>query len=245
MSLELASHAPFKAARARFAEQGRTQLAPVLGEDALGRVRRAIEDLPRWTLVTRLAGKHLDLDAAAMEALPAAQKAEFTRQVAAAAEAGFTYLYETYPIYDKAHAGVLRAESPALADLFDLLNSDTFLDPMRELTGAHDIAFADAQLTRYRAGHFLSTHDDGVAGKNRVAAYVLSLSERWQQSWGGTLDFLDASGTCTARFTPRPNTLSLFSVPQPHEVTPVRPRIRAARYSVTGWLRRGEDPGPA
>jgi len=232
------------AGQARLSRDRRGALPGLLDAASLEQLRAETDDIPRWTLVTRLGGQHINLDAAAMETLPSAQRAEFDRRVAAEAAAGFQYLYETFAIYDKWHAGVLREEAPAFADLFEFLNSDAFLGPMREILGAPDIAFCDGQLTRYRAGHFLTTHDDAVAGKNRVAAYVLSLSEGWQEEWGGNLEFYDSAGGLETRLVPRLNTLSLFKVPQPHAVTKVRGDIGAKRLSVTGWLRRGEDPGP-
>ena len=134
--------------------------------------------------------------------------------------------------------------APVLATLFRAINAPPFLDAMRAVLDAPDIRFADGQLTRYRAGHFLTTHDDGIEGKNRVAAFVLTLSEGWQDDWGGVLEFSTRDGHDLARFVPRGNTLSLFKVPQPHEVTPVAPQVNAHRISVTGWLRTGEDPGP-
>lgn len=232
------------AARKRLSQDRRAALPDLLDAASLQHLRTGIAEMPRWTLVTRLGGQHINLDAAAMEALPAAQRAEFDRRVAAEAAAGFQYLYEAFAMYDKWHGGVLRDESPALADLFDFLNGDDFLAPMREILEAPDITFCDGQLTRYRAGHFLTTHDDAVSGKNRVAAYVLSLTEGWQEDWGGNLEFYDASGGLETRYVPQLNTLSLFKVPQPHAVTKVRGDIGAKRLSITGWLRRGDDPGP-
>ncbi|WP_323761860.1 2OG-Fe(II) oxygenase [Maricaulis sp.] len=222
----------------------RAQLPQALAADAHADLLSAVNAVPRWTLVTRLGGRHLDLDAAAMDAMPPAQKAEFDHRVQAGAAEGFQYLYETYPLYDKWHGGVLADEAPVLADLYTALNSADFLDPMRQILDAPEISFADAQLTRYRAGHFLTTHDDGNPGKNRVAAFVLTLSEDWQERWGGVLQFETALGAVTERFVPRGNTLSLFKVPQPHQVTPVAAGVPAHRVSVTGWLRTGDDPGP-
>jgi len=222
----------------------RGQIDNALLGPAHTRLLKAVDAIPRWTLVTRLAGRHLDLDAQAMAQMPKAQREEFDVRVRAGAAQGFQYLYETYPLYDKWHGGVLGEEAPVFAELFGVLNSAAFLDPMREVLDAPDISFADAQLTRYRAGHFLTTHDDGVAGKNRVAAFVLTLTEGWQKDWGGALAFQAIDGRVIDSFVPRGNTLSLFKVPQPHEVTPVAKTVSAHRVSITGWLRTGRDPGP-
>lgn len=231
-------------ARRAMTESTRCQVGDVLDAPTLAAARAAVDTVPRWTLVTKLNGRHFDLDSAAMAEQPADKREEFERHVAAEAQRGFAYLYDSYSLYDKWHKGELRPEAPALCDLYELINSDVFLAPMRRILDAPEIAFADAQLTRYTRGHFLTTHDDGVAGKNRVAAYVLTLSERWGKAWGGLLEFYDPHGRVETAFVPRGNTLSMFRVPQLHAVTRVGDKVRAARVSVTGWLRSGEDPGP-
>ena len=230
--------------RRAMAETTRCQVEGVLDADSLAAARAAVEAVPRWTLVTKLNGRHYDLESAAMAAQPADKRAEFERHVAAEAQRGFAYLYDSYSLYDKWHNGTLRDEAPALCDLYEMINSDVFLEPMRRILDAPEIAFADAQLTRYTRGHFLTTHDDGVEGKNRVAAYVLTLSERWGKAWGGLLEFYGPDGSVETSFVPRGNTLSMFRVPQPHAVTRVGDKVKAARVSITGWLRTGEDPGP-
>lgn len=232
------------AARAMMAKATRCQIPGLLDDETLAAAREAVKAVPRWTLVTKLSGRHFDLDSAAMSELPADKRADFERHVEAEAKRGFAYLYDSYSLYDKWHKGELRGESPVLCDLFELLNSEAFLGAMRTVLDAPEIAFADAQLTRYTRGHFLTTHDDGVAGKNRIAAFVLTLSERWRENWGGLLEFYRPDGSLETRFVPQGNTLSLFRVPQPHAVTPVGDKVKAARVSVTGWLRSGEDPGP-
>src|SRR5690606_24819670 len=100
-----------------------------------------------------------------------------------------------------------------------------------------DIAFADSQATRFSAGHFLTTHDDDVAGKQRRAAYVLNLTPHWRTDWGGVLQFIDADGHVTAGLAPKFNALNLFRVPQQHAVSFVTPSAPSSRYSITGWLR--------
>lgn len=230
-------------ARAALRADGRGRLNGLLDRAALCKLTAAISDVSKWLLVTRLAEKHLNLDAEAMRDLPPAQRAEFDARVAEAARAGFQYLYETYPLYDKAHAGILETEAPVLAKLFAFLNSETFLDAMRDVLDAPQITFADGQLTCYRGGHFLTRHDDGVAGKNRIAAFVLGLTSGWQSDWGGQLQFYDPDGNVEAAFVPRMNSLALFKVPQPHAVSMVANYVATPRLAITGWLRSGEDPG--
>ncbi|WP_417489039.1 2OG-Fe(II) oxygenase [Maricaulis sp.] len=241
--MQLSDKLDLEPTRTGLRDAGRARISGLLTPKALRQLTAAISDVSKWLLVTRLAEKHLNLDAAAMRALPADQRAEFDERVAMAARAGFQYLYETYPLYDKAHAGILEGEAPVLARLFAFLNGETFLGAMRDVLDAPEISFADGQLTCYRGGHFLTRHDDGVAGKNRVAAFVLGLSSGWQGDWGGQLQFYDPDGNVEAAYVPRMNTLSLFKVPQPHAVSMVASYVTTPRLAITGWLRSGEDPG--
>jgi len=123
------------------------------------------------------------------------------------------------------------------AGIVAFLNSPQFLWFARDLTGMADIAFTDAQATRYRAGHFLPAHDDNTSGTNRLAAYVLSFTSAWRPKWGGLLEFLDDASQVEAGFVPSFNALKLFRVPMTHYVSIVAPYATVGRYSITGWLR--------
>ena len=127
--------------------------------------------------------------------------------------------------------------APIWRDLHAFLNGEGFLGLMRDVTGEARIAMADAQLTRFRPGHFLTEHDDHAEGKNRFYAYVLNLTPAWRIEWGGLLAFHGPDGNVAEAFTPRFNTLNLLRVPTPHSVTQVALSAGADRISVTGWLR--------
>ena len=105
------------------------------------------------------------------------------------------------------------------------------------MTGEDRIALADSQLTRFRRGHFLTEHDDELAGKNRYYAYVLNLTPVWRIDWGGLLAFHGDDGNVAEAFTPRFNALNLLRVPCAHSVTQVALSAGANRLSITGWLR--------
>jgi Rps23 Pro-64 3,4-dihydroxylase Tpa1-like proline 4-hydroxylase len=129
-----------------------------------------------------------------------------------------------------------------LAELARFLSSGEAIDFLRAVTGRADIRFADAQATAYGPRHFLTAHDDDVAGKNRAAAYVLNLTPEWRIDWGGLLLFHGADGVVEEGWPPSFNTLNLFAVPQPHSVSYVTPFVPNRRYAVTGWLRTAPKP---
>jgi len=218
----------------------RVQVPDLLTPDFASRLHRALREQSQWNLVFRHNGEHMDIGADSVDLWDDAQQKQFDRVVFEVARDSFQYLYKNVPIYDLYHNG--RLAGHFFGTLFEFLNSAQFLNFGRELTGCADIGFCDAQATSFEAGHFLSVHDDNVAGKNRVAAYVLSMTADWNVNWGGALQFFDDSGNVTGGFRPAFNTLNAFLIPQRHAVEYVTPFSGAARLSITGWFRRGTDP---
>ncbi|CAN5133733.1 2OG-Fe(II) oxygenase family protein [soil metagenome] len=233
--LALSFHTPaeIEAARDRLARTGRAQLHDLLtGADA-HRLRVEAQAVD-YNVVTLRGTGHVDLPGAWLASLEPGQKQALGQAVQADATDRFQYLYDNHPIYDLAQAG---QAAPVWAGAMALLNGQPFLDLMRRVTDEPRIAMADAQLTRFRPGHFLTAHDDHVDGKDRYFAYVLGLTDGWRIDWGGLLAFHDAEGNVAEAFTPRFNTLNLLRVPQPHSVTQVALSAGADRVSITGWLR--------
>lgn len=219
--------------RERLARTGRAQVVDVLTEPYARHLQSEAVGAT-YNVVTRRESGHVDFPAAWLESLEPGQKQALGQAVQAAATDGFQYLYDNHPIHDLAQAG---AADPVWTDLLAFLNGEPFLELMRDITGEPRIAMADAQLTRFRRGHFLTTHDDTAEGKNRYYAYVLGLTGQWRIDWGGLLAFHDQDGNVAEAFTPRFNTLNLLKVPAPHSVTQVALSAGADRISVTGWLR--------
>jgi Rps23 Pro-64 3,4-dihydroxylase Tpa1-like proline 4-hydroxylase len=108
---------------------------------------------------------------------------------------------------------------------------------LRDITRLAGIDFADMQATAYAPGDFLTPHTDDVAGKNRVAAYVLNLTPKWEVEWGGMLAIHDPEANRVLGLPPAFNRLNLFAVPRLHSVTEVTRIAPNRRYSLTGWLR--------
>lgn len=239
---QLGSKLDLDRARSCFAARRRAHIPDFLAGDCATAIYEALSSDRRWNLVTTIAGRHVDLDAAAMAAQSEAEKSRFAAHVLMPAKvSGFQYLFENIPIYDAWHRG--GGARPLLDALFLFLNSPDLLDFARRVTGAGDIGFADAQATRYGPGHFLTEHDDAIAGKDRRAAYVFGLTPQWRADDGGLTLFIGPDGHVEEAFTPRFNALNIFSVPQRHAVSAVAPFAPGYRYAITGWFRAGADPG--
>lgn len=223
----------------RFRTSGRIHIPNFLAEEGAEAFFHSLKNRGDWSLVINQDDTSFDLDRSAQAALTAEQRAALDQAVFASARYGFQYRYESIRVPD-AEPDRAALDCP-LARFASFLSSTEVVGLLRQITGEPEIDFADAQATAYGPGHFLTAHDDEVAGKRRYAAYVFSLTPRWRIDWGGLLLFHGADGHVVQGLMPSFNALNLFAVPQPHSVSMVTPFAANRRYSVTGWL-RGAEP---
>lgn len=219
-----------------FAKDGFVSIEPFLSDSTARALAMDLSQRSDWVEVLRGERETFDMPVAAFEALEPEQRRRLEDLVWQRAATEFQFRFRSVRVPD-----VRRERKPhedVVHGFAEFMCSDASLELMRRLTGIPEISFADAQATAYSAGHFLTSHDDEVAGKGRVAAYVLSLTDDWSADWGGHLVF-PGQGTISG-FMPGFNCLRIFAVPRPHSVTFVPPFVTATRYSVTGWLRTGE-----
>ena len=217
-----------------FAKTGRLHVPDFLESADAQALGHALAGEVRWRRGVNQGEKSWDLPVEEVEALPEADRWKLAELAWRNAEAGFQYLFDTYRLSDEVEAG--RGPGGALGQLFGFLNGG-FLEFVRALTGDERPRFCDAQATRYLPGHFLTEHDDDVAGKGRLYAYVLNFTPVWRPDWGGLLLFYDADGHVGEGYTPAFNALNIFRVPQRHAVSIVAPYAAGPRLSVTGWVR--------
>ncbi|MEO0694982.1 MAG: 2OG-Fe(II) oxygenase family protein [Pseudomonadota bacterium] len=221
--------------RDQFSGHRRGQIPGFAREADAAAFRQEIDDLPEWNLVFHANGRHFDLSLSGWNDLPAEKRTTTEQIIHGQAQNGFSYFFENYPLHDQIESG--KQVPTRFADAYALLNDNGTLSLMREVTGEQDIAFADAQVTRFGSGHFLTNHNDHQDGKNRRLAYVWNLTPDWRADWGGYLQFFDQNGNVTGGFLPTFNCLNVFKVPADHAVSYVTPFAGAKRVSMTGWLR--------
>lgn len=221
--------------RKLFGSTGRVHIPNFFAAETAARIYKALSEETPWQLSLNSGDRHVDLHGDQLQLLPAAQQVLLVDAINEGARQGFQYVFNNFPIHDLKQAG--QHGDHFLMRVLDYLNSDEFLEFAREATGLPAIAYTDAQATLYRPGHFLTVHNDLVAGKNRLAAYVLNFTPHWRADWGGILQFIDDDGHVAEGYTPTFNALNLLRVPQRHCVSYVTPAGSAGRYSITGWLR--------
>jgi SM-20-related protein len=215
-----------------FARDGRVHIPGILTYDSAARVHRCLAQETDFSLLCRTGDDQAQ--AWRVASLNPRQETELMNAAYASAGDGFHYLYDGHVLSRDGEAYPDPAHH--LAAVTGFLNSVPALDLARRITGNPAIAFADAQATRYRRGHFLNQHDD-ANDRGRIAAYVLNLTPRWRPDWGGALLFSDRPGHFSGGYLPAFNALNLLGVPQEHLVGIVSPFAGAARYSITGWFR--------
>ena len=226
---------------AGLAKQRRIHVPGLFEHESALQLHECLAGQEQWNLVFNRDGEHVDIGADSVSLWDDSQRRQFDDIVFAQARNDFQYLYKAVPVYDIYHGGLLPGHF--FNTLFEFLNSAAFIGFARELLGRPDIGFCDAQATCFEAGHFLTTHDDATAGKNRVAAYVINMTHEWNPNWGGALQFFDEEGNIQQGFTPSFNALNVFLIPQRHAVEYVTPFAAGSRLSITGWFRTGTDPG--
>jgi hypothetical protein len=220
-----------------FERYGRIHLPGVFAPAAAGEIwRNLVDDVP-WMRSTLLGGRPCDLPN--FESWPPEMQADYQRRIHDGAGEGFQYDFDSYRVSSHVLDGTRHGWM--LEDVYDFLNSRTFLDFVARMTGDRRGIYVDAQATRYRPGHFLTTHTDEAPGKGRLFAYVLNFTPVWRLDWGGLLVFRDQDGHVAEGYTPAFNALNIFRVPQDHAVTPVAPYARGDRLSITGWIRTARD----
>lgn len=235
LDLSVQPHLDAAALAPVFARFGRMHLPDLFAPQTAQALHDSLTRETPWRRGLNAGGRSVTVPVDEFEAQPEAWKAQAYAAVRQTAGQGFAYLFDTWSVAEEVEAG--RRIGIAVEAAYDAFNAPPFLDWLRRLTGDPRIAYVDAQATRYLPGHFLTRHDDGVEGKNRLFAYVLNLTPRWAADWGGLLLFPDADGHVAEGYTPAWNALNLFRVPQPHLVTEVASFAPAARLAITGWVR--------
>ena len=233
--IALASDLDVDMAAALYSKLGRVHIPGALSAATIKKLQSAVAKGIPWKLHFNNGNVVYDLDPQQYAALSDAERGALNKAIHGQAAHKFQFLFENFPVSDMHDAG--EYQDHYVMRIYEFLNSETFLNLARKITGVNEISLVDAQLTRYQPGHFLTCHDDEVAGKNRVAAYVLGLSPDWQADWGGLLNFIDKDGHVSEGYVPRINALNVFRVPQKHAVGCVAPFAPGARVSLSGWFR--------
>jgi SM-20-related protein len=216
--------------RRALAERSRVQIPDFLQPAAAEALARELGGAVPWQFAERSTGASRTSPRGAYP--DDAEYADILQRGHVRAADGYQFAYDSYMLVKAAKEGW----DPGLLvhGVLQFLNMQPFLEFARFLGNDVSITHASAQCTRYRPGHYLMPHEDLDEDEGRRYAFVINLSREWRPDWGGQLQFLDADGAIET-FLPRWNSLSLFRVPQRHQVTLVAPWAAQPRHAITGW----------
>ena len=219
-----------------YQDKGRLQVANFFTEDTAKYLLKLVLENKTWNLAYNNGNNFYESPISELEKLTTLQKKNFMNKIFANASNSFQYVFFQYYISQ----AIELEEEPGhpLHQINDFLNSNYYLDFMKELTGEPLITKADSYASMYDKEHFLTQHDDLHQKHDRVAACVFNLTQRWNRNWGGHLAFFDDKGNIEQAFIPIFNTLNILSIPQQHAVQQVTPFAKEKRYSLLSWLQR-------
>tara|TARA_R110002073_G_scaffold86115_11_gene204739 strand:+ start:846 stop:1580 length:735 start_codon:yes stop_codon:yes gene_type:complete len=223
-----------------YRDHSRVHIPDILTPESAQAIYQAMRTEVPWQTNFNDGEKGHTLHQVQIDAMNDVQRELLTTHVNQKAKHGFQYVFNAYSLSD-ARAQNINPDL-SINSMLDFVNSDSYLEFMRQVTGHEDASFSDAQCTLYRPGHFLSDHSDDVGGKNRLAATVFNFTPQWRADWGGILQFIDQDDHIIQGMTPCFNALNILKVPQKHAVSYVVPHAEGGRYAITGWIRKGSPP---
>ncbi len=219
----------------RFATDGMVQIEQALRPEVADVLHACLDTEVPWALAYRDASGPRKLWSDELVGMDETDRQALDDEIYRIARSEFQFRYDSFMMVtaykEKRHPELV------LHRVIEQINSQPWVEAFRTITGLSQIRRADAQATRYVAGHFLRRHNDMNEDDGRLCAYVINLSRDWQADWGGLLQILNGNGDVIRTLMPRFNTISLFRVPTEHCVSPVAPFANGARYAITGWFR--------
>ena len=227
------------AIRAAYERDGRVRIYGFLSEGPVELYEHLL-DRTDWIHLMRTGDGVLELDPDAKAAMPAEEWARIDAEGHERTRTDFQYRYLALRVPPPDEE---RGRTDLVTEFARLMRSEPMLDFLRAVTGHDGLSFTDGHATAYDHGDYLTGHDDDVAGKGRLAAYVYGLTPYWKIEYGGLLLFHGEHDRNVAGEVPRFNTLDLFKVPVQHSVSLVTPAAPHRRFAVTGWLRGGANKG--
>lgn len=213
-------------------QEGRVRIPQFLdmGTEYLYNFARSNDE---WIQVINTEDGVLEIELDQWQAYNDANKSAIRTDMYQRASKGFQYSYAAVAVPVAEEIG---CEGDPLSNFLQFTAETGFQTILEQLTGVADLKFTDGQLTVYHPGDFLTRHDDSVAGKNRIAAFVLGLTPIWRMEWGGLLHFHPMDNEPALALVPDFNTLDLFTVPRLHSVSEISAAALFPRYALTGWL---------
>ena len=139
-----------------YQENGRLQVQNFFTDETAQYLLKLVLENKTWNLAYNNGSNFYESPISELEKLTAEQKQKFMNQIFAKAGNGFQYVFYQYYISQ----AIELKEEPGhpLHQFHEFLNSEYYLDFMRELTADSSIKKADSYASLYDKQHFLTDH---------------------------------------------------------------------------------------
>lgn len=247
MSLQLNPNLDTSDIAANFRSTKRVHIDNILEPGSAEAIFDCLRNYTAWQLCyTGPNGEPLRASNEELVAMSAEEITTLATGVHKRAATSYQYIYKFFPIVDLITSGRVT-ENSLLYDAATFLNSASFMQFARDITGNDQLVKLDPHANLYEPSHFKNLHDDMRVDKNardrsvRRYAIVLGFTKNWSVNWGGNMSFYPGPNPTSAESSyPGFNSLTIFEVPALHRVSMIMPFAAKGRYTITGWLR--EDP---
>jgi len=218
----------------QFEEKGVLQVPNFFTEESAEYLYSMINNHSIWHLAYNDQSGFYESELSEFLALPEQRQQNFLKLIQSRASDHFQYCFIQYYISQAIEQG--ENEHCPAHEIHQFVNSESYLNFARAITGEQLISKADSYISKYNEGHFLTSHDDLHPKHDRVAACTFGMTKGWNPDWGGNLVFYDNNGNISKGYKPSFNTLNIFSIPQYHAVQMVNRGAKTSRQSILSWL---------
>lgn len=218
-----------------FQNGNRAQVRDVLETEQAQAIVDALSRVAMWNLVyLDPMGQLTTLTPAAVQAMSQLQRNHQLGAIHDRAKSGVQLFYNRLPLVPE--NGAQRNPESIGRRIHDFLQSATFLDFARELTGDPQITRVSVFADRFVAGHYVRQHNHVNRNRLRRFGFVINLTQQWEGDCGGMLQLHDDSGRVIESYAPDFNTLVVFKAPTEFSVSYVAPYSQYQQYRLSGWF---------
>ena len=159
-----------------YLDKGRLQVHDFFTPETSQYLLTLLLENKNWNLAYNSGNNYYESPISELEKLTPEQKQKFMKQIFAKASNNFQYVFIQY--YISQAIKLKEEQGHPLHQVDAFLNSDYYLDFMRELTADSSIKKADSYASVFDKEHFLTEHDDLHDKHDRVAACVFNFTEK-------------------------------------------------------------------
>ena len=217
----------------KFKSKGVVVIKNFLPKEVADSLHLELNDLVTWRLFFLGLRGLQSMSLKEFEQLSLKERKTVEKEIKEVAVKGFQFRYCSFPIGDP--KAVNEGMTRQLEHLIPTYFNETFRHFIIDLINDFSIETHNIQAAYYPPSGFLMPHDDSHTAVNRRCAFIYHLTKEWKKEWGGCLEFMDNDNNVIHQLQPLYNSLTIFKVPQLHQVSKVSEHCISKRLTIHGW----------